>query len=451
MRWLFMLLIWVLAVSDILARDMSLGPGLSPKNAVLYVIAMAMFFRMALSGGQLRMRLPLLHAAFAVWLVYSTLSFITCCLIVHYTSYDIVQSGILLKSVLYDAALFCFTVFYAVQSEADFKSLTRTLMCAIGLSSILTLTDVAGLTSLGVRVGTEGGEADRVFGMFGHANETGALLVCLLPTMVVVAISSRGPLRAWWYACVLASLAVLILTVSRGAYVGIVLGYGSACFLCRRFLPLSRVASWVLGGVTASVVLCALVSVAVPNVGDVVLERLVGQSTAFSMYDVSSGRTNIWATTLSHMMAEPLTFLTGFGWNVYNTRFVYVTHNYYLDLWFNLGIVGLLAFIAIFYQAVVTARAAAEVASAEMRPYMIAIVFGMLGLAVSNMFVNLSKPWPYIWIYMGISLSAAAAILAAADRHAVAAPTRVAPPVRVSRGGPRLAAQEEGPPLRGMQ
>jgi len=150
MRWLFILLISVLAASDISGNDMSLGPGLSPKNAVLYVIALAMFFRMALSGDR-RQRLPMLQAAFGVWLVYATLSYATCCLIVHWTSYNVKESGMLLKSQLYDMALFCFTVFYGVRDEADFKVLVKVLVAAIGLSSILTLTDVIGLTHFGAR------------------------------------------------------------------------------------------------------------------------------------------------------------------------------------------------------------------------------------------------------------------------------------------------------------
>ncbi len=412
MRWLFILLISVLAASDILDKDMSLGPGLSPKNAVLYLIAMAMFFRMALSGSEQRQRLPMLQAAFGVWIVYATLSYATCCLIVHYTSYNVKEAGMLLKSQLYDMALFCFTIFYGVRDEADFKVLLKVLVAAIGLSSILTLTDVVGLTHFGVRVGEEGAEADRVFGMFGHANETGALLVGLVPAMVAVAAATKGVARVWWYACVLSTLAVLILTVSRGSYVAVVLGYGAAAFACRRFLPLSRVFSWLVSGVTAALVVSILVTLIVPNVGDVVSSRLFGASTSIDMSEVSSGRTNVWANTIQHMADMPVSFLTGFGWNVYETRFVYATHNYYLDLWFDLGIVGVLAFIAILYQAVRTAAAAADLASAEMRPFMIALVFGVLGVAVNILFTNLSKPWPYIWMYMGMTLSVAAKILA---------------------------------------
>jgi hypothetical protein len=412
MRWLFILLITVLAAADILGNDMSLGPGLSPKNAVLYVIALAMFFRLALSGNQSRQRLPMLQTAFTVWLVYATLSYATCCFIVHWTAYDVKEAGMLLKSQLYDMALFCFTIFYAVQSETDFKVLLKTLVSAIGLSSILTLTDVIGLTHFGVRVGQEGAEADRVFGMFGHANETGALLVSLLPAMVAVATMSRGPARLWWYAGVLSTLAVLVLTVSRGSYVAVVLGYGAAAYVCRRFLPLSRVASWLVTGLTGALVVSILVTLIVPNVGDVIGDRLLGASTSIDMSEVSSGRTNVWMNTLQHMLDTPVSFLSGFGWNVYETRFVYATHNYYLDLWFDLGVVGVMAFITILYQAVKTASSAAVAASAEMRPFMIAVVFGVLGLAVNILFTNLSKPWPYIWMYIGMSLSIAAKIIA---------------------------------------
>jgi O-antigen ligase len=435
MRWLFILLIGVLASGDILGKDMSLGPGLSPKNAVLYLIALAMFFRLSLTGNQQRGRLPMLQAAFAVWIAYATLSFVTCCLIVHYTSYDIKDSGILLKAQLYDAALFCFTVFYAVENEADFRVLTKVLVAAIGLSSVLTLTDVVGVTHLGAKVGITGAEADRVFGMFGHANETGALLVCVLPVMGAVAMASRGAARLWWYACAFTTVTVLVLTVSRGSYVAVVLGYGAAAFMCRRYLPLSKVAAWMAMCVTGAIVLVALVSAVVPNVGEAVVGRMLGQSGAIDITEVSSGRTNIWANTIDHMTDEPLTFLTGFGWNVYDTRFVYATHNYYLDLLFNLGLIGLLAFVAILFQAVKTARAAVDLASEEMRPYMIALVLGMMGLAVNILFTNLSKAWPYIWLYMGLTLSAAAKIIAdtARRREAVPALTVASTVVRGAR------------------
>ena len=161
-----------------------------------------------------------------------------------------------------------------------------------------------------------------------------------------------------------------------------------------------------------------VVSLAVPHVAGVVAERLLGQSSAFDMSEVSSGRTNIWRNTVAHMMAEPITLLTGFGWNVYNTRFVYVTHNFYLDQWFNLGLVGVVAFLGLLYQAVTTARAAADVASPQLRRYLIGFVFGMLALAVALFFANLTKPWAYIWMYVGMTSRAAVDALGDATSHA---------------------------------
>ena len=417
MRWLLILLISLLAGSDLLGKDLSLGPGLSAKNAVLYLTALGLFFRAALSG-EFRLRLPGMYACFAVWIGYALLTWIACSLVLHYSGYDALRSGIALKSELIDPALFFFTVFYGAQRQTEVTTLWKTLALAVSVANVLTLTDVAGLTDFGVRVGSSGAEADRVFGVFGHANDTGALIVCLLPLLVALAISNRGLARLLWYLAAAVSLAVLILTVSRGAFVALIVGYGWAVWLCRRFLPLPRVAAWLLIGATAAVLVAGVVSLAVPHVAGVVAERLLGQSSAFDMSEVSSGRTNIWRNTVAHMMAEPITLLTGFGWNVYDTRFVYVTHNFYLDQWFNLGLVGVVAFLGLLYQAVTTARAAADVASPQLRRYLIGFVFGMLALAVALFFANLTKPWAYIWMYVGMTSRAAVDALGDVLSHA---------------------------------
>jgi hypothetical protein len=411
MRWLLILLIAFLAATDILSKDMSMGHGLSVKNALLYLIALGLFFRVALSG-EFRMRLPIIHAAFAVWIGYAILTWVVCSLIIQYSGYDPIQSGIALKSELVDSAIFYFTVFYGVREERDFRSLWKALAAALCVANVATITDVVGITDFGVRMGTSGAEADRVFGVFGHANDTGALIVCLLPLVVATGMAARGPTRVLWYTGVAISLAVLILTVSRGAFVGVVVGYAWAAWLCRRFLPLSRVGGWVLMAVTAVVLVIAVTGLFVPYVADVVGSRLLGQSTSIDIGEVSSGRTNIWANAVSHMLAQPITLLTGFGWYVYDTMFVYATHNYYLNLWFNLGLVAVGAFLGLLYQAVSTARRAALATSdPQMRREMIAFIFGTLALAVSLVFANLTKPWAYIWIYFGVTLRAAVDVL----------------------------------------
>ncbi len=423
MRLLFVLLISTLAVSDIMQNGMSLGPGLSVKNALLYPIVLGLLFRMALTG-RFRMRLPIVNAAFVLWITYALLTWVACVFMIHYPGYQPLQDGIDLKSALIDSALFFFAYFYGTESEQDFFLMSKALAFWIGIANLLTLADVAGIVHLGLTVGDSGVEADRVFGVFGHANDTAALIVCVLPMMTAVAMSSRGAARLFWYTGLLASVAVVLLTISRGAYVGILVGYGAAVWVCRRYLPTSRVVTWTLLGATGVVICAGVAAALIPDFWQVISQRLFNQSMANSISVASSGRTTIWATAIATMMAHPITLLTGFGYRVYETMFVLVTHNYYLDQWFGLGLIGLFAFLTIQYQVVATAFRAIGVASRPLRPYMIALVFGMLGLAVCIFFGNLDKPWSYVWIYVGFSVRAAADVLEKAQTDARKAPAR---------------------------
>jgi O-antigen ligase len=439
MRLLYVLLISTLALSDIFSAGMSLGPGLSVKNALLYPIALGLLFRMALTG-RFRMRLPIVNVAFIVWITYALLTWVACVTMLHYPGYDAKNAGIDLKSGLFDSALFFFVYFYGMEGERDFFLIAKTLAFWIGLANILTLADVAGIVHLGITVGQNGVEADRVFGVFGHANDTAALIVCVLPMMVAVAMSSRGAARLFWYGGALASVAVLLLTVSRGAYVGVVVGYGMAVWLCRRHLPASRVFAWTLIGSTCVVIAAGLAAVLLPEFSQVITQRIFDQSMSGSISVASSGRTDIWMTAISTMMAHPITLLTGYGFRVYQTMFVLVTHNYYLDQWFGLGLIGLVALVTIQYQTVATGLRAVAAGAGPLRPYMIALVFGMLGLAVSIFFDNMDKPWSYVWIYVGFSLRAAvelespvrAALSPVGSRSTVRTRTRARPSRRVS-------------------
>lgn len=444
MRLLFVVLIGILAASDILQTGMSLAPGLSVKNALLYPIALGLMFRMALTG-RFRMRLPIVNVAFIVWITYGILTWIACITLVHYPGYSPKATFIDLKSVLIDSALFFFVYFYGVEDEREFLLVSKTLAFCIGVANILTLADVAGVLHLGIEVGQGGVEADRVFGVFGHANDTAALIVCVLPMMIAVAISSRNLIRFFWYAGVFASVAVLILTVSRAAYVGVVVGYGAAVWLCRRHLPTSRVVSWTLIGATCILLAAGLAVALIPEMQQVFAQRIFNQSMATSMSVASSGRTTIWMGAIDAMMSHPLTLLTGFGWDVYNTMFVLVTHNYYLDQWFGLGLIGLFAFLTIEYQTVHTAKQAIAAASPSLRPYMIALAFGVLGLAVCLFFGNLDKPWSYVWVYLGFSLRAAADIVEKAKQpapqRAMSAPVRPIAPRRLTTRAARAGAR----------
>jgi O-antigen ligase len=144
-----------------------------------------------------------------------------------------------------------------------------------------------------------------------------------------------------------------------------------------------------------------------------------------SMSVASSGRTTVWADALALMMSHPLTLLTGFGWDVYHTMFVLVTHNYYLDQYFGLGLIGLFSFITIEYQTITTAARAIAAEGGALRPYMIAFVFGMLGLVVCLFFGNLDKPWCYVWVYVGLTMRAASDIIEKSQKSTLTSARRI--------------------------
>jgi O-antigen ligase len=425
MRWLFVLLITLLIASDFLGHNPGLGPGLSVKNAFLYLITMALLFRMTLSGN-FKLRLPGLHMAWGLWIGYAVLTFLTAWLVIHYRNYDALQSAIALKSDLIDSAMFCLAVFYGVHDERDYRTIMNALMAAIGISSVLTLTDLAGLTALGTKVGESGAEADRVFGAFGHANETGALLACMLPGVIAMTLPARRVWRLFWLGCSAATGLVFVLTVSRGAYVGAVVGYTAALLLVRRMLPPGKVVVWVFSAAVLAIVGAVVVVIVDQAAAAAVADRVFGIGT-MGISEASSGRTDIWAQAFGEMMENPVSLVTGFGWNVYSTMpTVFAMHNTYLDQWFNLGLLGVAVYLFIYANTILTAKRAAVEAQQPMRGELLAYVFGMLALAVTVFFGNLYTSKPYIWMYVGLTMRGAVFVLdqMTTARAAVAAPNQ---------------------------
>lgn len=430
MRWMFVLLITLLMVSDFLGHNPGLGPGLSAKNAMLYLIAMALLFRMALTGN-FRIRMPGMHMAWGVWIGYALLTWLAASLVIHYRGYDPIQSAIYLKSDLIDMAIYCFAVFYGVQDEKDFRTVMNALMAIVGISSILTLTDLVGLTALGTRVGESGAEADRVFGAFGHANETAAMLACMLPGLIATALSNRGAWRLFWIGCGAASALVFVLTVSRGGYFAAAVGYPLAALAVRRLMPPGRIVTWALSAVAVAIFAAGAASIADPRAAAAIADRVLGIG-SMGMSEASSGRTDIWAQALDAMMSNPVSLVTGFGWNVYATMpTVFATHNTYLDQWFNLGLPGVAVLVLILYQTISAARRAAGEAVPPLRSDMMAYVFGMVPLAIAMFFANLYTPKPYVWMYIGLTMRGAVFVF---DKAAAASPAAAAPAARLGVG-----------------
>ena len=430
MRWLFFALIAAFIVSAVFGLGMSVATGFSVKNALLYAIGFTLVFRIALSGN-IQIELPAIHLLFVAFIGYATLAWIAAFAFLHYPGYHLFSGLVTLKTRLIDPALMLLASFYALRSIEDVRWVLGVLLLGIAGANFATIMDTAGIVSFGMKVGDHGPELGRVFGAFGHANDTGALLVCVLPAMIAMMVTHQGFRRFIWFGCVAASAAVLLLTVSRGAFVGIIVGSVWAAFACRQHVPVQKFALWALIAIVGVVLTVAVASLADPHIGDVVSDRLLGQSKQYDIGEASSGRTQIWWELLSRMIRTPITFLTGFGWDVYSIMpFRYAPHNHYLGTWFDLGIIGLTLFVSILGTIIVTVFRAVPLASEENRPHLLAFIFGMLSLAVAITFADLFDPWSYIWLYCGIALRMAVLAREGADARAV--PRVVAEPLHVA-------------------
>ena len=436
MRWLFLLLIAAFVVGDIFGLGMSLMTGVSVKNALLYAILFMLVFRVALAG-DFRFELPSIHLAFFLLIAYATLAWIAAFAFVKYSGYHMVEGLITLKTRLVDPAIMLLAAFYGLRTMADAKWVLGVLMLGIGAANFATIADTAGIIHFGMKVGDHGPEMGRVFGAFGHANDTGSLIVCVLPAMIAMMITNQGAKRIMWFGCMMASSLVLILTVSRGAFVGLFVGTVWGAWLCRRYVPVQRLAMFGVVALVGVVLAIAVAGLLDPQIGNVISERLFGQSKAYDMGEASSGRTAIWAEAISRMARSPMSFLSGFGWDVYSVMpFRYAPHNHYLGMWFDLGVPGLALFVFLLSRIVSTVRRAVPAADEETRPHLIAFVFGMLALAIAIVFADLFDPWSYIWLYVGVMLRMAVLVRATADEYTPSALHTAELPLRVIRDAP---------------
>jgi O-antigen ligase len=443
MRYVLALLFILLMAGEVFGWNQSLAPGVSVKNAMIYLAALMLVARSVFGRG-VKLEVPRIHIWMGVLVGYAVLTWLTAAFVIHYESYKLVKTGIDLKAQLIDNFVIFAIFLYGIQSVADVKFVIKALLIGLACANGIAIGDIAGLFQIGVTmVGTEGVEAGRAFGAFGHANETAALVICLLPAYVAIAVSSRGVPRLFWAFAGIISATMMLMTGSRGAFVGIALGGVLGWCMCRRLISFARTMPLLIGLVALGIPLVLLVNMKFGGIlTDRVIEMLQDPVTR------SGDRTSIWMQGISRMMDHPLTLLTGFGWDSYSIMgFWYATHNYYLLLWFELGVLGVVSYLLIIKGVILTARSAAAIAPAELSAYLVAFVFGILFVSIAMFFSLLFKPWLYIWAYIGMTMRLAVIASANARNSTRSVPTGVLPPAAVAvrwHGRPKRSLQLHG-------
>lgn len=396
MRWLLGTMIALFIVSDVLDIPMSLGFGLSAKNILLYVVAVALLLKLIVQQ-PFTFNLRALHITFTILIIYSLLSIFAAYFIVQYPRYSLIASGITWKTKLVDPALFLLVFFYGLRETRNAYTLAKMLLVAVVIGNFVALSNALGLTAIGEAQVEEGG---RVTGIMGEPNVDAAFVSLFLPALGAAIFLSRGLWRVWWLVGLLVSLSIMALTASRGGFVGVVVCILWGVFAFRKYVPLTRVVALAGGAAILLVIVFGVLSV---EYGDVLYKRFISDTTHSDMVAASSGRLEIWSNALALMTQQPLTFLTGYGWNVYWSMPTRLSpHNHYLSLWFNVGLVGLIGGVLVLVLVVREAMLALPNAPPQYRPVLMAFAIGTVAIATATFFVDLIAPWLWFWAYAGL-------------------------------------------------
>jgi O-antigen ligase len=194
------------------------------------------------------------------------------------------------------------------------------------------------------------------------------------------------------------------MTVSRGGFVGVIVGAVIGAVFLRQYIS-ARVAIFSVGAI-AFIAIAGVGILVAAGYGDVLYERTIGLSTESNTFDVSSGRNFIWSTALNKMFEQPVSLVTGYGWDTYRQFrvFRFAPHNTYLKLFFELGAIGLLLILIAFANVFRTARQGLKNAESEAFATLLAFIFGLISILVAIFFVDIQSPWLFVWAYVGSAM-----------------------------------------------
>jgi hypothetical protein len=390
-----------LLATEVLRWDLTITTGLSAKNLVIYMLATFLALRMVVARTSV-MAAGQMQVVFVVQIAYAIITWLFAALVIKYHGYDLVDAGIQLKSGLIDYFIFFLVFLFGVHTVEDGIKVIKWILVGAIFANLATVLDNAGIINLGFTERLDG----RTQGAIGESNQYAAYIILLLPGLIAAAVTSHGLRRLFWAGGALVSCMALITTASRGGIAGVLFACAVGAYLYRNVISYGRVSGWAFGTIVVLVV-----ALSFSDYGGLLTERVFGQTGNIDVTEASSGRSEIWFNLLYTMFQTPVTFITGFGWNVYwSFPFHFSPHNHYLALWFNLGLVGLLTGGYLLFSAIARAYRASFDAEQPVRGQLIAFVLGGLAISAAVFFVDLHNPWFYFWMYTGVVMRVAVCV-----------------------------------------
>lgn len=400
MRVLLFLLFFVMLSAETLGINLSLAPGLSVKNVFLYLILFLIMSDTALKRNR-QIKLLSVIVPYSTFFLYALVSTVFVFLLRSYPHYDLLQSIISLKGGIADNLIILLVFFYGILRTKDAVTLIRLMIWTVIVANAVTVIDGFNLPDLGLISEREDG---RIGGPIGEANQYAAFLALFLPACIALVSIERGVLKKCAIVGVGVTILSLLMTASRGGFVGAFAGAVFGAVLLRRYI--SPRAAVLAVGATLGLAVAGIATMYIAGYGELLYDRFIGLSTENSSFEVSSGRNYIWGTAISKMLDYPLSLITGFGWDTYRQGFVFrfAPHNSYLKIFFELGAVGLSLIILTFVNVFRIARNSLQNADPESFALLFALVFGLLGILVAIIFVDIQSPWLFLWAYVGTAM-----------------------------------------------
>ncbi len=371
--------------------------GVSFKNIVIYgLFLIAYAQRIKSSNYTIELDIRLIFRLFMAFIAYALfLTVISGSL--GWNDYQLLPGLMSLKNELIDSLLCLLIFFYLSYGDKSVKFMMRSLAIIVGAASVVTVLDVV-VSSVSI-FGFDDVEINRARGAFGEPNQTAAILSLYLPFTIALVLS-KVKNKLILAGAAMSVLAALISTVSRGGILASVIAGACFLWLIRKDMSLEKKTLFII-----SIPMIAVLGMAVlpPALFDLMLERFTTMSSeASSLQEASAGRSMLWEMSFT-MWLESV--FIGHGWNAFRNITGLATHNTYLDYLVSVGLFGTSLIMSVWYMITrFLFKTRAYCKTKDERIIVSSLVAGLIGLFVALIFVNLYKPWLFVWSFIGVSL-----------------------------------------------
>jgi len=391
--------LFVLTLEILLGLKLGIALGLSLKNAFLYVLLLLILFDILVFRKPLHLRLVRIHLPFLLLIIYATLSLIYTYWFHRIPNYDLLTHTIPLKYRLIDLYLFAFVAFYAPYTDEEALYIAKFFLWIIILANFISIIDTYNILNLGI---IPQRPDFRSPGPIGEPNQYATLLSLFIPWLISLCFASSGLFKVIYSLSTILIFLGLFLTASRGGLLATFIGLVVLLFLWRRSLRLPHI-------IAAISLILIFITGAFFMLGKSFQELFISRFNLqpHNLDELSHSRISIWQVGINEWFKAPF---VGRGWDSFKMLTAkhfpraLASHNTYLRYLTELGIIGLSLYLWLLIQVIIVIRKGLKHADGEFLVILRAFMAGFIGTLIATFFVNLYRPWWFVWAFVGLCL-----------------------------------------------